>query len=298
MLDRWVAPSDLLRLTGEEADRLIDRLEREVPPSPRLLDLSSAPASTAIVFGDSHGDWRSVEAAVRRYRALAPNALLVGLGDYIDRSPADCGAGSIANALYLLQCAAAAPGRVVLVQGNHEAHAIRSTDFGQLALEAERLWGGGGDRAERLRRLLGRGPLAAFHRAGLYFAHAGFPRAAAGSDWRTAFERTDLGTLAELTWAECAASQIRRGAAAPFDEAALVAFLGRAGLSVMLRGHDPDLTGRPVYRGRCLTLHTTRLYERFGGVIAARVALDRPVRSADDVAIEHLESEGRTYPVP
>jgi hypothetical protein len=64
-----------------------------------------------------------------------------------------------------------------------------------------------------------------------------------------------------------------------------------------LRGHDPDITGQPLFEGRCMTLQTTRVYQRFGGVIIARVPLGHPLESLRDVVIEHLPSEGQTYPV-
>ena len=88
----------------------------------------------------------------------------------------------------------------------------------------------------------------------------------------------------------------RRNVVPPFDEAALDRFFVRSGARLFLRGHDPDLTGRPLYRGRCLTLHTCRVYQRFGGVLVARLPLDRDVASVADLSIDHLDTEGREYP--
>jgi hypothetical protein len=293
-----IPPAQILRLSADDADGLLGRLEDTVPARPALLDLSSFPGNEAIVFGDTHGDWRTSERIVARYEDPAQSRLLIGLGDYVDRAPADCGAGAVANALYLLQWAARDPGRVVLIQGNHETVRMIPARPESLRHEVRELWGADPRRYERLLDLLGRGPLAAYHPSGAYLAHAGFPVGTGATGWKSAFDRWDEDLVAQVAWAECAASHNRRGAAPPFDEPRLTEFLGNAGLALMLRGHDPDLTGRRLFHDRCLTLHTTRVYERYGGVICARLPLDMPLRSVRDVYVEHVETEGQRYASP
>jgi hypothetical protein len=83
---------------------LLDFLERRVPVRPPWVEIPEEAGDEAIVFGDSHGDWRSTQEVVQRYRE--GKRLLVGLGDYVDRPPDDCGAGSVANALFLLELVA------------------------------------------------------------------------------------------------------------------------------------------------------------------------------------------------
>lgn len=290
-----VDPAGILKLSGDEADRLLDQLEQDVRTRPTLLDLSSFPAEEAIVFGDTHGDWRTTQAIVERYREPPRRRLLIGLGDYVDRTPDDCGAGSVANALYLLQCTAREPERVILIQGNHETVRTIPVRPESLSREVRDLWGVEPSRYERLIDLLGRGPLAAFHSSGPYFAHAGFPTGVDPRDWTGAFEPREERLVAELAWAECTASRSRRAQGTRFGEAELTSFLDRAGLAFMLRGHDPDLTGRSVFRDRCLTLHSTRVYERYGGVILGRLPLQGRTRATSEVTIEHLDTEGRTF---
>ncbi|HKN07514.1 MAG TPA: metallophosphoesterase [Thermoplasmata archaeon] len=289
-------PSELLRLSPEEADELLDYLERGVPLRNPVTELSRGSAEEAIVFGDTHGDWRSTEEVVKRYRA--DGRCLVGLGDYVDRAPDDCGAGSVANALYLLSLAAEAPDRVYLIQGNHEVVRRIPAIPHNLPEEVDELWGPDSTRYERLLGLFERGPLAMTTSNGAYLAHAGFPRGDLPSPWTKAFESLDTERLAEITWAECDASRIRRGAALPWGSRDLDRFLQATGLRLMLRGHDPDLTGRPLYGGRCLTLHTSRIYERYGGVIVAHLPLAAPLRSVTDLKVEHLPTEGRSFPFP
>ncbi len=280
------------------ADELLERLEATVPVLSALVDLPGEPFREAIVFGDSHGDWRSTVQVAEQFLAAPESRCLIGLGDYIDRAPEDCGEGSVANALFLLQLVAEFPGRVFLLQGNHETVRRLSVVPHDLPEEVDLLWGPEPDRYSRIVGLLERGPLAAVSPGGAYLAHAGFPRGKLPAEWREAFDHLDDDRLAEIVWSECAASRNRRGATAPFSEADLTRFLAACGAAVMLRGHDADLAGRSVFHDRCLTLHTTRVYEHFGGVLFARLPLDHPLRSTQDVLLEHVETEGRDYPWP
>jgi hypothetical protein len=289
-------PEELLQLTPSQADELLDELERRVPVRPPLVEIPEEGAEEAVVFGDSHGDWRSVEEVVRRYRS--GNRCLIGLGDYVDRPPDDCGAGSVANGLYLLSLLAENPGRVTLIQGNHEVVRRIAALPHHLPDEVDELWGPDSTRYDRLVGLFERGPLAVTTANGAYLAHAGFPRGKLPIPWTAAFSEPNDDRLAEITWAECGASRIRRGAAPAWGERDFEKFLAGTGLRLMLRGHDPDLVGRVLYHGRCLTLHTSRVYEQYGGVLVAYLPLKRPLHSAAELTVEHLPTEGRSFEPP
>lgn len=280
-------PEQLRRLSPAEVDRLLERLEASVPSTRPWVDLESTGAKEAIVFGDTHGDWPSTVRVVRTFLQDRSTAL-VGLGDYVDRTPADCPNGSVFNALYLLEIAAAHAPRVILIRGNHETTSVMPVAPRSFEDEVGAAWGPSAERAEQISRLLNRGPIAATSRSGAYLAHAGFPRAPWPEPWTGAIDSQDRARLAEIVWADCAASRNRRGVAPPFHESDTIDFLAKAGLALFLRGHDPDLTRRPVYGGHCLTLHTTRYYQRYGGVVLARLPLDRRVTSVADVRIEDV----------
>jgi hypothetical protein len=292
------APEELLELDAEGADDLLDRLEAEVPVSGGSFDLPGPPAVEAVVFGDTHGDWRSTLAAARRFLEAPGERCLVGLGDYIDRPPLDCPNGSVANLLYLLELRAAYPDRVFLIQGNHETSRRFPVIPHSLAEEVDDLWGPAEERYSRLMGLAERGALAALSPSGAYLAHAGFPSEAPAREWRARLAEAGDGPVLDSVWRSADASRIDRGFIASFTEPELERFLGGIGAALFLRGHDPDLTGRPVYHGRCLTLHTSRVYELYGGVVIARLPLDHQVRSADEVRVEHLETETRSGPPP
>ncbi len=288
------APEEVLAWTPADIDAALARWERQIPVRPPLFELESPPAKSALVFGDTHGDWRSTIELLDRYERAPEGTWLVGLGDYVDRAPSDAPGGSAVNLVLLFEACARAPERIVLLQGNHET-ARRIPVFPEtLPDELEALWGPSPARLNRFRSLLERGPLAATTTSGAYLAHAGFPRGDVRNA-RAAFSAPSPAALTEIVWAECGASSIRRGAATPFDERDLTDWLRRIGATVFLRGHDPDLTGRSVYGDRCLTLHTTRIFERYGGVLLAHLPLDRRIDSVRDVPLEHLPSEGRRW---
>ena len=290
-----LAPAEILHLEPEAADELLDRLEAEVPVHPGLVDLPSAPRRDAVVFGDTHGDWWSTLAVAERFLARPAERCLVGLGDYIDRAPDDCEAGSVANALFLLELAAEFPDRVFLLQGNHEAARRIAALPHDLPEEVDTLWGPDVERYNRLMGLLERGPIAALSPSGAYLAHGGFPAGGTAATWRQAFDRPTDETLIEVLWSDCDVSRIRRGLDAQFTADDLERFFDRSGARVFLRGHDPDVVGRPLYDSRVFTLHSTRVYERFGGVLLAWLPLHRPVRTLAEVRVEHLETEGQSF---
>ncbi|MCI4330403.1 MAG: metallophosphoesterase [Thermoplasmata archaeon] len=293
-----VEPSSYLRLTAREVDQLLERLEESVPVSPALREIPEGVGHEAVIFGDTHGDWRSTEVVARRFLERPDERMLIGLGDYVSRAPDDCAEGSVVNSLFLLDLASRYPDRVVLLQGNHETHRQIPVVPDDLPEEVDQLWGPDVERYARLVGLLERGRVAATTRSGVYLAHGGFPKAATPGDWRKNFESVSEDLLLDIVWGECGASRSKRGMGTEFTERELEEFLTRSGLHVFLRGHDPDLVGRPVFHDRCLTLHTSRTYERFGGVLCAMVPLDRPVRTTLDLRLEHLETEGKEFPVP
>src|SRR5580693_8662032 len=64
---RWPGPKEILALSASEADELLDRLESNVPVRPGLFELTDPRLQTGVVFGDTHGDWRSTTAPVERF---------------------------------------------------------------------------------------------------------------------------------------------------------------------------------------------------------------------------------------
>jgi protein phosphatase len=288
-----VPPEVIDRMEASDVDRLIARLDSKIASEPTLVYVNPPGTSTFAVIGDTHGDWRSARMAMEWFLERPRERAFVGLGDYVDRAPADSPGGSAVNALFLLSVKAAFPDRVYLIQGNHEAVRRIPFDPHTLPEEMEARWGRDPRRYSRLLDLLERGPLAGYTPSGVFLAHGGFPSHLT-SPWTDRFRTVDEALLFELLWRDVAASAIDRGLSLPFDEAALNDFLHATGLRVFLRGHDPYMVGQSLYHDRCLTLHTTRIYAQYGGILTARVPLDRPVDSTRDIEVVALPITG--YP--
>ncbi|MCI4353322.1 MAG: metallophosphoesterase [Thermoplasmata archaeon] len=277
-------------MEAEEIDRLLTRLDPVISSQSALVHVNPPGTPTVAVIGDTHGDWRSTRAAMEWFLESPSTRAFVGLGDYIDRAPPDCPGGSAVNALYLLSIEAAHPDRVFLIQGNHETARRIPVSPHSLPDEMASQWGEDRRRYSRLLGLLERGPLAGYTSSGVFLAHGGFPSRLA-SPWTERFRSVDETLLAELAWRDIAASRLDRGLSPSFNEEAMNEFLRATGLHVFLRGHDPGVVGRPLYHDRCLTLHTSRMYERYGGILVAHVPLDRPVNSLRDIEVLRLRPE-------
>jgi hypothetical protein len=298
-LVRPVAPQDIEQMDASEVDALLARLDPQISSEPALVQVRPIGGKTMAVIGDTHGDWRSTQAAMAWFLDSPSDRAFVGLGDYVDRAPPDCPAGSAINALFLLSVKAAYPDQVFLIQGNHEAARRIPVVPHTLPDEMERRWGADRRRYSRLLGLLERGPLAGYTTSGAFLAHGGFPSRLT-TPWTERFRTTDETLLVELLWRDVEASHLDRGLSLPFDEEMLDHFLKATELRLFLRGHDPNMVGKSLYRDRCLTLHTSRAYAHYGGILVAHVPLDRPVHSTRDIDVIRLsvlENPPRRDPV-
>lgn len=284
---RPVSPEAIERMEAHEVDELLARLDPQISSESALVRIQPPAANALAVIGDTHGDWHSARAAMDWFLEAPDERGFVGLGDYIDRAPPDSPAGSAVNALFLLSAKALFPDRVFLLQGNHEAARRIPVEPHTLPQEMEAHWGDDRRRYSRLMGLLERGPLAGYTPGGAFLAHGGFPSRLT-DPWTDRFRLVDETLLVELLWRDVEASHLDRGLSPPFDEPALDAFLHGTGLRLFLRGHDPNMVGQSLYHDRCLTLHTSRRHERYGGILTAHVPLDRPVRSTRDIEVVRL----------
>ncbi len=286
-----LSPDQIQAFTAEEIDDLLSQLEQKVPASPPLVRIHPAGAEEIEIMGDSHGDWRSTAAATTWFLGSPSVRAFAGLGDYIDRAPTDCPGGSAVNALFLLSLKASYPDQVFLLQGNHEAARRIPLSPQTAGDEMTERWGPDRHRFDRLMGLLERGPLAAYTDSGIFLAHGGFPPELP-AHWQDRFHDPDDSLVMDLLWRDVAASNVDRGESPAFTEDDLGHFLQATGLSVFVRGHDPRVVGQRLYGDRVLTLHTSRAYRRFGGILVARASLTTPVHTIGDLRVESLTVDG------
>jgi len=237
---------------------------------PRLIELRG---ERAVFVGDTHGDLEASERVIDRY--LAPETVIVFLGDYVDRGPR-----SRENILFLLEQKLEHPEGLFLLMGNHEGWAIERfspADFWLgLGPEQERLY------AETLAKL----PLVATA-DGVIALHGALPDVADLHD----INRIELGSepWRQITWGDWAdfPGETLGGmwGRPQFGRGYFERLMRRFGKNLLIRSHQPDAPER-LFEGRCLTIFTSSAYL---GLRAERtvalVPLEREIRSAADVEL-------------
>ena len=297
-MNRWgeIVRNDPRALMGRSASALHELLDEvdEGLGHPRRSLLVEVPSDRPVqVIGDSHGDWPAVAAALRFARQRAPAHRFVGLGDYIHRAtwaepdPSALPTGSIWNAAYLLAWTIAVPEEVILLRGNHEATRQIPVPAPTLLRELRRayprketlaLW-------ERLIELLERLPLAARTANGVFMAHGGI-RTADQFDPKM-WNANDARLLEGLLWSDPEFEYEDRSVGQPYSAQDLERFLQAIGCRWMIKGHAPGHSGRAIYGGRLLTIHTSDLFARLGegGTLLAEIPAGRRLDDIHQIAL-------------
>jgi len=243
-------------------------LERE----PKLIRLPSH--GRAVFVGDTHGDVDATEKVVSRF--LKGSDALVFLGDYVDR-----GSFSRENVDILLRAKREHPDTVFLLAGNHEGYLTKR-------FSPANFWESlGTDEAETYSRLFSKFPLAATSANGLLALHGGLP---------------DLDSLEEIDrieWGDRQWERILWGDFVDGEEESLEHWSGRPQLSrpyfermmdryrkrVLIRSHQP-YAPLFMFKKRCVTIFTSDAY--VPDRMAAIVAMDREIRTGDDLVLEEV----------
>ncbi len=286
----------------ELLDEVADAFDRR--PFPLLVELPSDRPLT--VIGDSHGDWPAVASALEFARRAPHPGRFLALGDYIHRAtraqpdPAALPSGSVWNAAFLLAETAHDPDSVVLLRGNHEATRqipvpaptlLRELRRAYSRTEALELWA-------RLVGLLERLPLAARTANGVFLVHGGIPPE---DRWEPARWRADALPLLEgLLWSDPEFEYEDRAVGRPYGLPELDRFLAHLGCRFMLKGHAPHHSGRAIYGGRLLTVHTSDLFAPFGegGVLLAQIPAQPRLTEVREILLyERVGNDWKARPI-
>jgi hypothetical protein len=267
-------PTKPLAVEGIGVDEVLELLDRidGTLPSKRLVEVPEIKDGRAIVIGDTHGDWPTLQSLAEKYLIGEGRVeRFVLLGDYVDRSPEGLPFASIINAIYVLSLMANYPDRVLLFRGNHEAFELIPFQGHDLMGDSLGCWDTKAV-SERIEAIFDKLPLGGITENGIYLAHAGYP--ITGS-WRDDLLHPTNKTWLQVLWNDVDASPTCgcRG----IDQESIGSknlndFLFASGARVFVRGHDPAVAGELLYHNRVLTVHTTR-DRASSGVLAAQLPL-------------------------
>jgi len=283
-MEALLSPKDVCRTLKRFENLLHKRKEY-----PGIL-LGSSPRDVVFV-GDLHGDL-TVLGHIRQ--EFFGKAVLVFLGDYIDRSPKDNPTGSVQTFLEMVDMNLRSPDEVYMLRGNHETYSHLEFTPHELPLEIAKAFGEGGEGVlAQFEACFEALPLFIVTQSGIFASHGGILQNVLGREDMFKVAPGDEEALLFLTWGDPTASSTYRGDISKkvnYTQEQLVAFLGSIGASVMLRGHDYTTLGYALYGDRLLTLFTSRRYKDKGrgGIIVARTRLDKEVRSVFELEVLEL----------
>jgi len=241
----------------------------------RLIELREA--ERVVFVGDTHGDLEATQLVVKRY--FQPGAVLVFLGDYVDRGP-----HSRENVTLLLELKIKHPERLYLLQGNHEAWRDfpgHPADFWQ-SLNSEEL----ALYAETLTQL----PWAVATPNGLLALHAALPDV---NEVKT-INSIAYGSKAwwQITWGDWQDAPGfllgDYGGRPQFGRDYFYRQMKRLQKKVLVRSHQPHAP-RLLFDDRCLTIFTSSAYGSRERLVAL-ATLDQEIQTARDLVIESVES--------
>lgn len=274
-------PDSVARLTEEEVEECLDYV---IPLFRKEKALCELNGKTIVFVGDTHGDFETTKAVIKRF---FDTDHLVFLGDYIDREPIRWGA--IYNIIYLLFLKQRYPEKIILLKGNHESnHVIPCYPY---EFKEELAWRYGSEGLhKKFVEVFSVMPLMVLGN-NVFAAHAGILKGA-DRDTLRVIGKNDPVILKSVVWSDPVVSQVFRGVGDLFDGEELKEFLDDVGAKVFVRGHSPDLLGFSIYDGRCFTVFSSRLYSSMGngGVLVAKA--EDSVSDVGDLVVEDF-STGR-----
>lgn len=245
---------------------------------------------TVVFVGDTHGDFNTTKAIVKRFFDYD---YLVFLGDYIDREPVKW--GSILNITYLLIMKCCFPEKIVLLKGNHECNYLIPCHPYEFEREIIQRFGSS-DLHERFVEVFSLMPLMILSNK-IFAAHGGILK---GADLKLLkkIDKNDAAALEFLVWSDPAISLTNRGTGDRFDETDLFRFLDEIQANVFIRGHDYNTLGFSIYGDRCLTIFSSCGYKDMGngGILVARA--EKEISRMKDLFVEDFSSgRWRNYKV-
>jgi len=255
--------------------KLLERARGLFAGEPRLIELKPQEAEQVVFVGDTHGDLEATQRVLERFGSSG--AVLVFLGDYVDRGPR-----SKENLRLLLEFKLEHPKQLYLLQGNHEgwkAFPFYPADFWEgLDPELRDLY------SEALAGL----PYAVVLPNGVLGLHGALPSVEALQQ----IDEIAFGSEAwrEIVWGDWqdapGAFLGDYGGRPQFGRDHFNQQMARFGMKVLVRSHQPQAP-QFLFDDRCLTIFTSNAYGPRERTVAV-VPFDREIGNARDLALERV----------
>jgi len=252
------------------------------------------PSKDIVFVGDLHGDDKVLDLIKKEF---FKHAILVFLGDYVDRSPKDCPSGSIFTFLGIVEMKLEAPDEVFMLRGNHESYSYVEFSPHELPLELRHAFGAGGEEVlEMFELCFAALPLFLLCENGVFAVHGGIYPAVGSRSELLALKPGDEAALKYLTWGDPSVTKTFRGDLTKevnFTHEQCLGFLDAIGAHVMLRGHDYSTLGYALYDDRLLTVFTSRRYQDKGhrGILVAKAPTGKDIKSVFELEVLELKGE-------
>jgi len=260
---------------AREVEGCLDEVKKIMEKEPALVEVSGR----VMFAGDTHGDLIITKAIAKRFFEKEFDYLIF-LGDYIDRVPRDIGL-SVPNMDYLLFLKRDFPDRIVLLKGNHEAnYAIPCYPY-EFEREVENAYPG---MHEKYVEVFKNMPLMVLSNK-IFASHGGILKGFGLRELRK-IDKNDLHAIESLTWSDPDISRTLRGLGFRYSRDDVNEFLDCLRANLFVKGHDYTTNGTAIYGGICLTIFSSRRYEKAGngGVLVAEI--EREVESIKDVKVK------------
>ncbi|MEM0492898.1 MAG: metallophosphoesterase [Candidatus Thermoplasmatota archaeon] len=268
-------PDRVTSIDHREVVLLLENVKTLLSEENVLVDIIDKPV---VFVGDTHGDFETTKAVVKRY--LSTDRVTVFMGDYIDRSPVEY--GSIYNITYLFFLKYMYHDRFILLKGNHESNNVIPCYPYSFKDEVTRYFKSSSIYNKYV-EVFSNLPLMVTAN-GVYAAHGGFIPGL-NKDKLFHIDKNDRYAIEMIVWSDPYVSPTFRGIGYRFKEEELKDFLRGVNADLFIRGHDYHTLGVSIYNDKCLTIFTSTLYkdQGNGGILVAEV--DKDINSLKDVKL-------------
>ena len=173
------------------------------------------------------------------------------------------------------------PDRIVLLKGNHEANYAISCYPYEFEWEVENAYPG---MHEKYVEVFKNMPLMVLSNK-IFASHGGILKGFGLRELRK-IDKNDLHAIESLTWSDPDVSRTLRGLGFHYSRDDVNEFLDGLMANLFVKGHDYTTNGTAIYGRRCLTIFSSRRYEKAGNGGVLLMESTKPAKMIEDVKLK------------